>query len=329
MQLRVQAFLFDLDKARMQIQRITSTGQLSPVEEAKLSCVNDKAFSQHTTEFMKSEKFDAMLRIRPVNPLQADIVMEAKEVLELLNSAYVGAYDLFEHNMRNASVRHLEQMIACMASVLDFLPKFIENRSRSLRTTDRPVYVIAGHGGLCDLAEFTIPRGCTVVVLAPPGGYQFADIAKKLDGFMKKFDASFVQKVRNQSSDFGYYVAYYNEGSIMQDQVVEFSGYGAATPSRDVLVSGLFKIPFERFRTPKTLDDGEGPIRISSLVGSQGPGIYVVQSCRVAETPGSFAETLQRDRRIQKNRRLPPHLNICDRDVNLQRCMAMSQYGRI
>jgi hypothetical protein len=326
MQTQVQSFMFQLDTARIRIMRMMATGQLRPEEEANFVCLTDTGFVHSSNDFWSSMQLEPTFRIKPKAHLQADLVIEAKEILELLNSAYVAAYDLFEYDMRNTSARHLDTMIACMASTLKYLPKFIEDRSRALRTAERPVYFIAGHGGLCSMENFVVPRGCTVVVLTPPGGVAYARVSDRFDGFLNKFGAKFVEKVRKQSLDFDYYAVYYNEGSVMQDQVVEFSGHG------DV-VEGLYKIPFSRLsiRNPKSLlGDVQGEIRISCLVGSQGPGIYVVHTCRRAATMNSFKETLQRDKRVQKNRTdVPRHLDIRNKSVNLSKCMRMSEYGKL
>lgn len=331
MQARVQQFMFDVDTAHDRIKRMISTGLLTPAEEARLACMKDHAILQVTKDFLKSVDFDPSLRIKPKAHVQADLMIEAKEILDLLNAAYIGAQDLLdEYDMGNVSTRHLDKIIACIASIMNDLQKFIHDRGRAMRTRDRPVYFITGHGNLCaHSSEFVVPRGCTVVVVTPPGGVAYGSTAERLDGFPRLYDATFVQKVRNQSSDFEYYTVYYNEGSVMQEQTVEFTGYGAAPPpSRNYEISGLFKIPFDRFRIPQELSDLEGEIRISSLVGSQGPGIYVVHTCRTAQTLKDWQAVLKRDARVQKNKTVPRHLDICYKDVTMQKCMNMSEYGK-
>jgi len=311
MQSQVQRFLLSLDAARHKVARMIYSETLDPQEKESLSCINDVSIIQATSEFLASIRFDMSLRMKPNISLQSSTIVEAKEALDLLNSAYIYAYDLLEYSkFSNISIRKLEKVISCMASILQVLPNIIEKRESNKRSAKRPAFAIIGHGELCNDYTFTVPRGCTVVVLTPPGGLSFAEIDKKWNGYQEKFNARFVDKIRTESN-LGYYSVYYHEGSDMHDQMIDFSD--------PEIFSGIYAIPLSR-RPKDLMMSKKGSYMLRSLVGSMGPGIYVVQACRVQPTMHNWKDALKRDVRAHGLSKLPDEYDICRRNMTLNKC---------
>jgi hypothetical protein len=316
MQSQIQRFLLALDGARIKTSRMIYSDALDPSEIAALSCINSNTIIQDTHDFLASVRFDRSLRAQPATPLQSNLVVEAKEILELLNSAYIYAYDLLEfENMGPIATQKLEKVIACMAGMIRVLPSFIDTWIQRRQTKQRPVYAIISHGDLCNDYTFTVPRGCTVVVLTPPGGQAFAEISRKMNGYKEKFNGKFVNKIRNEAN-LGFYSAHYHEGSAMHDQILEFTD--------PTIFNGMYELPLSS-RPRNLMPTGVKSVRLSSLVGSLGPGIYVIQACRTTSDMVDWKNAMKRDVRAQGGKKLPDAYNICRKNMSMKGCREIAK----
>jgi len=285
MKARVAKFIEAADQGLLRVRRMST---LDALEAKSIACVKTVDFGP----FLRSIKLDSNATPSDdAGPLQSDILTEATEALEYIQESVTIGYELLDHpDLTDRAAGLLEAVLDCLEDLLeDTLPKIIETRRNERQDKTRPAYGIIAHGALCSNKTFVVPRGCTIVFLAPPGGFTFMWWTAG-----KMMEQRLIDDVREGRGYKKLYMVYYHEGSVVRDQ---FLGDHDPQTESDWIYTGVVKLPLPR-RRKMDADIVEririSGSRLSDLVRADRPGIYVVNSCRVTTDDKTWENTIQR-----------------------------------
>lgn len=157
----VKRFVKSADEGLLRVLRMST---LDPPEAKSIAC----AKRTDVGPFLRSIKMDPN-KTEDDAPLQSDILTEATEAMEYLRESVDIGYELLDvPELSDKSARLLEDIMDCLEDLVDApLPAIIERRQKERQDKNRPAYGIIAHGALCSNKTFVVPRGCTIVFLAP------------------------------------------------------------------------------------------------------------------------------------------------------------------
>lgn len=285
MKARVAKFIKAATEGLLRVRRMST---LDAPEAKSIACGKTVDFGL----FLRSIKFDSIATPSDdVGPLQSDILTEATEALEYIQESVTIGYELLDHpDLTDRAAGLLEDLLDCLEDLLDFsLPKIIETRRNERQNKTRPAYGIIAHGALCSNKTFVVPRGCTIVFLAPPGGFTFIWWTAG-----KMMEQRLIDDVREGKGYKKLYMVYYHEGSVVRDQLLDEH----EPTESDWMYTGVVKLPLPRRRS-RDVNIVEririSGSRLSDLVRADRPGIYVVNSCRVTTDDKTWENTIKRN----------------------------------
>jgi hypothetical protein len=287
----VKRFVESADEGLVRVLRMST---LDPPEMASISCAKRIDFGP----FLRSIKMDPKDIDKTDAPIQSDILTEATEAMERIQASVAIGYDelLDVPELSDKSARLLEDIMDCLEDLTDaLLPAIIETRRTERQDKNRPAYGIIAHGELCSAETFVVPRGCTIVFLAPPGGFTFIGWTSR-----KMMDQRLIDDVRADKGHKKLYMVYYHEGSVVRDQ---YFGTHDAKKECDWIYTGVVRLPLPRKRSEEAVKNhiverihGDDT-SLSQFVRADRPGIYVVNSCRVTTDDKVWENTVKRNAR--------------------------------